>query len=196
VLSPFTSQQAPGSCGTWFSLLFPHALTAPPFTWPGFQPCMKRREGSSLILCGRYISSRSSLLYRAGLSSTADGSALGGWTALSTGAGVWDDWLSGVVEERRRVKVPFAERPSLRDLVAQVSIYKYGRACARNQQSRGKTRHEGVTRWQAWGEVFVSARPCTTEDGSRCATGSSSGGRRMEASRPQKAGPSSQRATW
>lgn len=32
-----------------------------------------------------------------------------------------EDWLRGVVEERRKVRVPFAERPSLRDLEIKVS---------------------------------------------------------------------------
>lgn len=48
-------------------------------------------------------------------------STLGGWTALSFAGGKLEDWLRGVVEERRKVRVPLAERPSLRDLKIKVS---------------------------------------------------------------------------
>lgn len=47
VLSPTSFQHAPGSCGIWFSLLFPHALEPLPFTCPGFHPWLKRRETSA-----------------------------------------------------------------------------------------------------------------------------------------------------
>lgn len=48
-------------------------------------------------------------------------STLGGWTALSFAGGKLEVWLRGVVEERRKVRVPLAERPSLRDLKIKVS---------------------------------------------------------------------------
>lgn len=76
-------------------------------------------------------------------------STLGGWTALSLAGGRLEDWLRGVVEERRKVRVPLAERPSLRDLKIKVShednVYEYDTA-AFGGTSRGAASLSGCPR--------------------------------------------------
>lgn len=68
-------------------------------------------------------------------------STLGGWTALSLAGGRLEDWLRGVVEERRKVRVPLAERPSLRDLKIKVSHEDNG-----YRLDHGRIRVEGLPR--------------------------------------------------
>ena len=37
-------------------------------------------------------------------------------------AGAWADWLRGVVDDRRKVRVPFVDRPSLLELLKKLDM--------------------------------------------------------------------------
>lgn len=49
---------------------------------------------------------------------------VGDWTGLSVGTGSCEVWLRGVVEDRRRSRVPLIERPSRRDLLIKSEGWK------------------------------------------------------------------------